>query len=38
MDGEISIRRQVYHLPPYAFYWGWKKMRSLHDFLQGDMI
>lgn len=31
-------RRQVYHLPPYAFYWGWEKMRSLHDFLQGDMI
>lgn len=26
------------HLPPYAFYWGWEKMRSLHDFLQGDMI
>ena len=31
-------RRQVYHLPPYAFYWGWKKMRSLHNLLQGDMI
>lgn len=31
-------RRQVYHLPPYAFYWGWEKMRSLHDFLQGNMI
>lgn len=21
-------RRQVYHLPPYAFYWGWKKPKS----------
>ncbi len=31
-------RRQVYHLPPHAFYWGRKKMRSLHDLLQGDMI